>query len=907
MVWRLGIGLVVMLSVVAGGMRTAQGAKEDRVRCAVIADARAGDEGCVKLLESRLMERKDLAMVERGEINRVLRERTLQALLAPEGVKGRAEVGGVLKANVLVLVKAGKGASLEVAVCETVQGLRLLAGPMELSKDGEKDAGALEHMVDQALQKLGEKQREICAVPPFVCKDLGYEYEHLKGAYAKVVEQLLLERPGVLLVELAEADAIARELAISEGADISRKLPLYVLGEFRHERSDEKREQLTLVVKRGSKELARHEEGKLKDEDVPQVLRDQMTALLEKTLGREIAPPNAKVEAKELAARAHVFLATGNADEALPLAEASLLLQSDQWEVHREANWAICMKIKEIRTDADWRQKHSDEAKTLYRRSFFHTEQYLSHVSPGGEHEQAMGSSFAEFDGLDDVDVTILCEARETACRIIYAKQAQRVSDNAVGLACYQMHWRIKGESNGEVLAKLAKVLLDCPDAMGSERIAVYFMTLHTQPDNSPEWEVTLETLRKSDHPVIKGAVKQLVAWRAKLIAQRNTPYVKPEAPKRPPAVANSEVDNFPIKFEFYESNGQPNRTIYDYHLLGWEPVGKGVDMIWTESNMYLMREKGKAVFLTNSVSPMPCFDGKYIWTLSREKTARMFIIDPVTGDSLCITEKDGLPKGEYHSFVSSPLEPGKIMAAGDFGRMWVAKAQADFATKKVKFEIVLEAKNVQVESDNEAWKDIHLATELNYMYTLSEVAEKDGKPGHQTVLLGRHSKNMNFGVDYHPLIINPENQKVVAAKDLIPWLDSWADIVVHDGAAYYWEHTGGVSKDLKRQYEFGIFRVAPPDCKPVETGIRMFGFMPHLSFSGDKMNVSDWEWYTADSLRGPLIQRRTNELPPGAWIRKSEHYGTILLEHSGRDALELRFHLDEQKPGAAATQPTKK
>ena len=41
------------------------------------------------------------------------------------------------------------------------------------------------------------------AVPPFASTNLSYQHEHLKGAYAKLVEQAVLANSGVVVVELA--------------------------------------------------------------------------------------------------------------------------------------------------------------------------------------------------------------------------------------------------------------------------------------------------------------------------------------------------------------------------------------------------------------------------------------------------------------------------------------------------------------------------------------------------------------------------------------------------------------------------------------------------------------------------------------------------------------------------------
>ena len=62
------------------------------------------------------------------------------------------------------------------------------------------------------LQKQREQIHEIIAVPPFLNASLTHDLDHMQAAYARLIEQLLLDRPGVLVVELSEAKAIAQEI-----------------------------------------------------------------------------------------------------------------------------------------------------------------------------------------------------------------------------------------------------------------------------------------------------------------------------------------------------------------------------------------------------------------------------------------------------------------------------------------------------------------------------------------------------------------------------------------------------------------------------------------------------------------------------------------------------------------------
>ena len=81
------------------------------------------------LLEAELFKRKEVAWVERTEIDHVLREQKLQTLFAPEVGSARVKLGQLLKAEVLILLREIKPQekqgtiAMECVVCETKQGL----------------------------------------------------------------------------------------------------------------------------------------------------------------------------------------------------------------------------------------------------------------------------------------------------------------------------------------------------------------------------------------------------------------------------------------------------------------------------------------------------------------------------------------------------------------------------------------------------------------------------------------------------------------------------------------------------------------------------------------------------------------------------------------------------------------
>jgi hypothetical protein len=161
------------------------------------------------LLEQRLLEDRRAIWLERNAIEAIQRERNLEGLMDAAAGGRRAAIGRLLKADLLVLLRRLETPKehMHLVVCETKRGLRLAVHRVVLSPKAEVDIERLSALVDRAIAKHGREIREICAVPPFVSNDLTYENEHLKAAYARLVEQTVRDRPGLLTVELEEARA----------------------------------------------------------------------------------------------------------------------------------------------------------------------------------------------------------------------------------------------------------------------------------------------------------------------------------------------------------------------------------------------------------------------------------------------------------------------------------------------------------------------------------------------------------------------------------------------------------------------------------------------------------------------------------------------------------------------------
>ena len=336
----------------------------------------------VTLLEARLLAEPGLTLVERADVEKALKEQELQAAFGPQGVGSRVKLGAVLKADVLVLVRKAAGAkepTLDVVVCETAGGLRLIRQAVPVTADAAADAAALLDAARAGVRKWGERVTGVVAVPPFASRDLGREADYLKAAFAKLAEQAAAGRPGAVAVELAEAEAVSAELRLAApGAVVARPLPLYLLGDYRHDGAgDARRVTLTLRAERGGKPVGEVTTVTAKPDEAATAVRTWAARV---AAGAGPAPADPKAEARRLAELARGFRRTGDWAEAVALIEAGMLLDPGLAELHVDYLRATGPPIAKLWKQSAWQQ---DAAATdlylrLYCRGLEHLEAFVA-------------------------------------------------------------------------------------------------------------------------------------------------------------------------------------------------------------------------------------------------------------------------------------------------------------------------------------------------------------------------------------------------------------------------------------------------------------------------------------------------------------------------------------------------
>src|SRR5687768_8599760 len=154
---------VFALILLACAIASAQAPPEQKV-CAVLAQDDVQPPGLLQLVELNVGQLAAVSLVERQEVEKLLREQQLTALGAGS-VRDRIALGRMLRADVLVLLRVRQEPveGIEVVVAETSQGLRLLHRMVPLEGGLEAAADAVTKLTGDGLAKAREKERQVYA------------------------------------------------------------------------------------------------------------------------------------------------------------------------------------------------------------------------------------------------------------------------------------------------------------------------------------------------------------------------------------------------------------------------------------------------------------------------------------------------------------------------------------------------------------------------------------------------------------------------------------------------------------------------------------------------------------------------------------------------------------------------
>ena len=906
-------------------------AKNPSLRIALL----AGEElPFLGLLEAGLMENIPASWVERNEIKKVLTEPELQAAFGADAPQRRTALGKILRADLLVLVRSAEDSQphLEVVVCETRQGLRLSVQPIRLTTQPETAVAAVTRLVQQAIEKERQKIVDIVAVPPLMNMSLGREADYLQRAYAGLIEGCLLERPGVLVVELAEADAIAREIALS-GGTIERRLPLYLLGQYRIEMAaGQPAGQFTLKLLRGKRPLDSRREAALVPERMAAKIRAAALEMLDKALGQRAEPSDPATEARQLARCAEAFQAVGDWPEALNLVEASLLLNPSQPRLHRDAAEILGTMASELDPFHDpSRPQANTKAVAYLRASLPHLEAFYRETRVEPRDVAAVQSCWGALrwrvasplgDRRIDRECRELYEDLTRMCgSVLAAKAAAKVQDYSLSqLAPYSEMPRPSGSTDAmvrwdaESLPACCRHRLELLKAFQYLEVPQFGRLLWIDAGWPRDWDQPaylkfLDEAEKLSRPEVVREARRVRAYIVSTRTWRPPPAPLPARPAIDRGAA--EVAFRRIDLMVRRPNG--GEAFYSGCPLLWLPACDGMDVVLDEWALYVMRRPGRLVPLALPGHPNPnfaagrqvtnaCWDGRYVWFASPaanpgtpkratgggqsgleyapEGKPFLAAVEPATGKVWTFSAADGLPPMQSPGGPAvTPLEPGKICLAGHFGRSWCGVATLDPAAG-IKLDIFYEAREVDPETNPANGQNVRLASPVVFLCTLTSAAAAGGPP-QQRVLLNRQAAGT--------LLLDPRTRSVRLLPYRIP---PETFFCAHDGMLY-WE--GFRRADNRTE----LYRTGFPDFHmELVNPESQFGFCliegNRLHVLGDRAGIPCWCLAArvqdeVRRLRGPVPWTSGNILSFSGHIALSRHYGLIYYGED-RDVCRVEF-----------------
>ena len=937
------VQLLVLAAIAAwpGSLRgqpVPPGAAHDRPTCAVLTEATApaAAEALAArsaLLEARLAEGRLVTPVERADFDRLLKEQQLSAAFGPEGGGRRVALGRLLKAELLVFLRpaatkadltqadpanpavpAIEGPSdgaVEVVVSETTTGLRLFASPLPLSADAEADARSIAEVVGSVLGKYRQRIRAIYAVPPFLSQDLGYRFDYLKSAYAKVIEQALLDQPGLLVVELAEAHAIGRELAVAGRDKLARPVPLYVLGEYRHAAEvkggdeAEPRVNVTIRVKRGEAVLASEGVDDLAPEGAAAFLRDALGRLLAEAgaapapAGR--APPGGDEDARQLVGRADAFSRLGNTAEEAALREAALLLAPEDDENRRRAvmAWGRLVRGK-LTVTTETTPDDIARGAAIYFHGLEHLERFLARAGDlaaytvPGEIDFISGfrlsAGFASngYPSAEALAAQAEVQQRnfDVFLRILRRRAAAGWGDDRLFAEAALTGW-YEPERRLPKTLELIEALQDLPGA--AERTVVIATNMyHVGILDSPPGEAMLAKLAASDRPALRAAAARLRrdvgdarAEKALADAARHPVLKELAGGGQPPAFALNRV-RFTIQGEPPPppDGPAPGGPFHKPFVAGVIPAGDGVDFAW-HAEAYVMKRKGvlRPVWSPDGpndrIAGRPCFDGRYVWAaVSRhQKPPHLAVVDPASERSWEIGLAEGLPVRPQEELPNpyvdqplrvAPLGPGRACVAGSFGRGWVALVEFDGATGAATVKPFHEAKQVPNAKSETQWERADVAFAPTWMFTLTDRPTGPNQPGEsgaaQRVVIGRGGgERGTVGMIGHPLVVDPERLTVEVLRDECVWSQEEPEHMTCDGGALYWASPEGFDPATRtlttvvRRLGFPGPAVSVAHAKVHHEG-NVLAYRTKVVFGPDgRVHAVARRWHVADALDRPF------------------------------------------------------
>ncbi len=781
---RLACHLLCLLAALLTAGVSASEPDQAKPRCALVSTA---VPEVSTLVEAKLLESETADWLERNEIDRILAERKLTASFDLGAVNQHVAMGQLLKADLLVLMRSGeiavpgkgtrgsKAVRIDLVVAETSMGLRLTADSMVLSEDLESDAENLITAVERAIEKHRESVRDLYAVPPFMSHDLGGVNDYLMESYAALIERFLMIQPGALVVETAEAEAIAREFELADPAErVQRRLPIYIWGEFRHEgHGDSLRVTLTLRAKRGDAVL-KEASRTIRPSEAPDWLVATTTEFFADSSGNLPHRIDMAAEAHDVTQRTEEYLGLGNYREALTMAELGVLIASDQVEARALAIRATMRLARSL----DWRvpENHGKKLR-LGRRSL----QHLQHVMTMDAVEKMdLATVLLPFEALlssrspelREHNQRLLKAARELAYRFADANAWQESN------AC--LFTAIGFLPPGEAAEERFEFLVKYDDRMDLR----LKMRLCRNGDTTPSEEIRRFLSRALAREDIADDVKDLIRDRQKEMAEWDQQQLESFARRPTPrgTSSSSEEEGVSSRITFraisFSSTSDTRDGSSAQPILRPLMLDDGTDVFWSsDSPSYYVARPGEAKVIRRSANSAERIttDGRYLWIVrsTMSKGSELLVVDPTTGRSWPISSEHGLPPAvpradrvgsqRGQSLRVVPVNHGEAIVIGFQNDTWLAHAifnpNGDHDVR-----VFHEARNILAAPPREAripgdFRD-EIRQDLHAAFRPGQVAIWTFPTQERRIIIPRGSLTSYVG-GVRPLIVDPETLAV--------------------------------------------------------------------------------------------------------------------------------------------------
>jgi len=796
-----------------------------RVAFVVAGDPAPRVAGMANMVQQRLLNRDNLAIVERNDLDQIIAEQRLGLLFGAEGGKARARLGQVSRAEVLAILRPKEQSSAELVIFETNRGLRLFHSDLALDGSIQEAAGAIHELFLEALNRHRQPVSALVAVAPWVNDNLTYEHVGAMRGFNRPLRQWLRQTPGIRTVEIEEAQAIADELLRSKGSrGVRRQLPILVEGTYTVvEREGGETYRLTITLRRGEETLKTVESNQLPREKIADFLRQKVLSEIRALTGEGIPDRDPDVDAQQLADRAAQYVKIGQYADALSLTEAALLVRPGDLAQHIRAlrlYEPLARHAFGSPSDADELEKASQRTLRVWQRGRPHYKYVVRNGLLHASSRWADGQS-TWWDLLADYVESAprpILEARKKFPKHLIdgelAHLTERVFEQRRQLRDELFHLLEQRQPTGKQMEQLIYVTHLLIDGRswtdyGERRKAYYKVQLRFLraisgvPDPLqyighnilPEAEHSLDNVEKKYYQQVARLPSKPLRQRAKNILD------EAGVREKDPATlfvrlrdALSQPD--PPLRKLTLSAKDAGDSTYPVFPTGWLRCRDGLDLVWERHQrnaLYLMKEPGKLepVFRIDLNTPEgwkphtghtfvnksydgyglhhPCFDGRYIWAPVVGPKPRLVVIDPETSKTTVLDADDGLPPMNRGG-AAAPVRPGVVCVTGSFAtetkpmRAWVAIVHFN-AGDSPEVEVFHEAtEQFRREAPKHVrWSGPNLSFRAGPMYRM----HAPGKPNEPSIVAWREF-DQNF-MAHGPLWIDPI-AKTVKATSRGPW-----------------------------------------------------------------------------------------------------------------------------------------